>query len=270
MITGTTRVYGIFGRPVGHSLSPVMHNAAFAAAGLDAVYVPFAVADLAQAVQGLRGLDLGGVSVTIPFKEEILSLLDEIDDQARLIGAVNTVVNREGRLWGTNTDWYGAVAALEEETALAGKRVLILGAGGAGRAIVYAVRQAGGTVLVTDADEARAQTLAQEFGAAFVPLADASQESAAVLINASPVGMAPQAEAIPIDPKALENFSTVMDIVYKPLQTRLLREAAARGCRCIDGLQMLVHQGGRQFELFTGRPALVEIMRQAALAAISE
>jgi shikimate dehydrogenase len=269
MITGTTKVYGIFGRPVGHSLSPAMHNAAFAAVGLDAVYVPFAVADLAEAVAGLRGLNLGGVSVTIPFKEDILPLLAEIDDRARIIGAVNTVVNREGRLWGTNTDWHGAVAALEEEIALAGKRVLVLGAGGAGRAVVYASLQAGAEVLVADADEARARTLAQEFGATFVPLADASREPAAVLINATPVGMAPEVEAIPIDPKALANFSVVMDIVYKPLQTRLLREAAARGCRCLDGLQMLVHQGARQFELFTGHPAPVEIMRRAALAAVS-
>ena len=130
------------------------------------MYVPFAVQNLAQAVQGLRGLNLGGVSVTIPFKEEIIPLLDEIDDQARIIGAVNTVVNREGRLWGTNTDWQGALAALQEEIDLAGQQVLILGAGGAGRAIVYAVRQAGGEVFVADADEARARTLAQEFGAA--------------------------------------------------------------------------------------------------------
>jgi shikimate dehydrogenase len=270
MIDGTTKVYGIFGRPVAHSLSPAMHNAAFAALGLNAVYVPFAVPNLAQAVQGLRGLNLGGVGVTIPFKEEILPLLDEIDAQARTIGAVNTVVNREGHLWGTNTDWYGAVAALQEGVNLAGERVLVLGAGGAGRAIVYAVRQAGGEVTVADKDEARARTLAQEFGAACVPLARAAQEPAAVLINATPVGMAPRAEAIPLEPEALSHFSVVMDIVYNPLRTRLLGEAAARGCRCLDGLQMLVHQGARQFELFTGHPAPVEIMRQAALAAVAE
>jgi shikimate dehydrogenase len=268
MITGTTKIYGIFGRPVAHSLSPAMHNAAFDSLGLNSVYVPFAVHNLPQAVEGLRGLNLGGVSVTIPFKEEIIPLLDEIDDQARIIGAVNTVVNREGRLWGTNTDWQGALAALREEINLAGQQVLILGAGGAGRAIVYAVRQAGGEVSVADEDEARARTLAREFGAASVPLAQAAREPATVLINATPVGMAPQAEAIPLDPDSLSKFSVVMDIVYKPLRTRLLREAAAHGCRCIDGLQMLVHQGARQFELFTGQPAPVEIMRRAALAAV--
>jgi shikimate dehydrogenase len=246
-----------------------MHNAAFASLGLNAVYVPFAVRDLAQAVQGLRGLNLGGVSVTIPFKEEIIPLLDEVDDRAREIGAVNTVVNREGRLWGTNTDWQGALTALQEQTDLAGQRVLVLGAGGAGRAIVYAVLQAGSKVTVADADDDKARNLAQEFGAASLPLNEAIHDPAAILVNASPVGMFPQEDGIPLPPDNLKHFKVVMDIVYKPLQTRLLREAVARGCRGIDGLQMLVYQGARQFEMFTGRPAPVEIMRQAALAAIA-
>jgi shikimate dehydrogenase len=268
MITGATAIYGILGRPVAHSLSPAMHNAAFASLGLNAVYVPFAVPDLAQAVQGLRGLNIGGVSVTIPFKEEIIPILDEVDDRARVIGAVNTVVNREGHLWGTNTDWEGALAALQEQIDVAGQHVLVLGAGGAGRAIIYAVRQAGGEVTVADVDETRARNLAQEFGAAFSSLDKAAQTPATVLINATPVGMIPQDDTIPLDREILKQFKVVMDIVYKPLQTRLLREAAAQGCRSIDGLQMLVYQGARQFELFTGRPAPVEIMRRAALAAV--
>jgi shikimate dehydrogenase len=268
MITGASSVFGILGRPVAHSLSPAMHNAAFHSLGLNAVYVPFAVQNLDQAVQGLRGLNLGGVSVTIPFKEEIIPLLDEVDDRALRIGAVNTVVNREGRLWGTNTDWEGALAALQDQTGLAGQHVLVLGAGGAGRAIVYAVRQAGGEVAVADVDETRAKTLAQEFGASFLPLIEAAQGPATILINASPVGMTPQEDTIPLPPDNLKHFQVVMDIVYKPIQTRLLREAAAQGSRTIDGLQMLVYQGARQFELFTGRPAPVEIMRQAALAAV--
>lgn len=269
MMNGATAVYGILGRPVAHSLSPAMHNAAFASLGFNAVYVPFPVTDLARAVQGLRGLQIKGVSVTIPFKEEIIPFLDEVDHRARAIGAVNTVLNREGRLWGTNTDWEGALAALEQEIALAGQHVLVVGAGGAGRAIVYAVRQAGAEVTVADVDETRARNLAQEFGAAFSSLDNAAQTPATVLINATPVGMSPHQEAIPLEPKKLNRIQVVMDIVYKPLQTRLLREAAAQGCRIIDGLQMLVYQGARQFELFTGRPAPVEIMRRAALAAVA-
>ena len=270
MINATTKVYGILGRPMTYSLSPAMHNAAFASLSLNAVYVPFAVFKLAQAVEGLWGLNISGVSVTIPFKERIIPLLDEVDDRARTIGAVNTVINREGNLWGTNTDWEGALAALQEQTNLAGERVLVLGAGGAGRAIVYAIQQAGGDVSVTDVDEAKARSLAQEFKTTFVPLAKAAQEAATVLINATPVGMTPQVEGIPFPPEHLGRFQVVMDLVYQPQETRLLREAAAHGCRTIGGLQMLVYQGARQFELFTGHPAPVEIMRRAALAAVGK
>lgn len=270
MITGTTKIYGILGRPVTHSLSPAMHNAAFAALGLPAVYVPFAVQNLAQAVQGLRGLDISGASVTIPFKEEIIPLLDEVDDVSRVIGAVNTMVNQQGRLWGTNTDWQGALAALEEQIDLKGTQVVILGAGGAGRAIVYAVRQTGGTVVVTDADESKARNLAEEFEAVYLPFKKAVEHPASVLINATPVGMAPKVDGIPFPPEHLGQFKVVMDIVYQPLQTRLLREAAAHGCRVIDGLQMLIYQGARQFELFTGQPAPVDIMRRAALEAVGK
>ncbi|WP_449244068.1 shikimate dehydrogenase [Desulfobacca acetoxidans] len=270
MITGATIIFGILGRPVAHSLSPAMHNAAFAALGLNAVYVPFAVQDLVAAVQGLRGLNIGGVSVTIPFKEEIIPLLDEVDEEAQTIGAVNTVVNRQGWLWGCNTDWQGALTALQEQIALSGQQIMVLGAGGAGRAIVYAVRRAAGLVTVADLNPDRARNLAQEFGVACLPLEEIDQSTATVLINASPVGMAPHIEATPLPARCLDRFQVVMDIVYQPLQTRLLREAAARGTRTIDGLQMLIHQGARQFELFTGQPSPVEIMRRAALEALGK
>lgn len=270
MITGKTQVYGIVGRPVSHSLSPAMHNAAFQALGFNAVYVPFHVEQLPLAVAGLRGLQVRGVSVTIPWKKDILALLDDVDDRARVIGAVNTVVNRDGRLWGTNTDWQGALQALEEVTAVSGQRALVLGAGGAGRAIVYALGQAGAEVLVADADQTKAQNLAQEFGAAALTLPQAAQVQAAILINATPLGMSPQVEASPLPPASLEHFQVVMDIVYAPLQTRLLREAGARGCQCLDGLKMLVYQGARQFELFTGHPAPADLMRRAALAELGQ
>jgi len=263
-IDGATRVYGILGRPVAHSLSPAMHNAAFRELGLNAVYVAFPVTDLAQAVAGLRGLDIAGVSVTIPFKEEIIPLLDEIDPQAARMGAVNTVVNQQGRLVGTNTDWLGAVAALKEKTAISGEHFLILGAGGAARAIAFAIRELGGAFAITDIDMVRAETLAREFGGEVLASEALAGYPAGVLINATPVGMAPQSEDIPIDPDLLSRFRVVMDIVYKPLKTRLLREAGDRGCQVIDGLQMLIHQGAAQFELWTGRTAPREVMARAA------
>jgi shikimate dehydrogenase len=279
-IDGRTTVYGILGRPVAHSLSPAMHNAAFGELGLNAVYVAFPVAELKQAVAGLQGLAIAGVSVTIPFKEGIIPLLHEVDPHAARMGAVNTVVNREGRLCGSNTDWLGAVAALQTQTAIRGEHFLILGAGGAAqaflpsvsppppRAIAFGILEAGGRVSLTDIEPSRAAALAGEFGVEVLSPQELPQCPAKVLINASPVGMAPESEAIPLDPEGLEGFDLVMDIVYRPLKTRLLAEAEARGARIIDGLQMLIHQGAAQFELWTGRPAPVNIMAQAASAAL--
>ncbi len=263
-IDGATLVFGILGRPVAHSLSPAMHNAAFRELGLNAVYVAFPVADLAQAVAGLRGLAIGGASVTIPFKEEIIPLLDEIDPQAARIGAVNTVVNREGRLAGYNTDWQGALAALSAETAIANQRVLILGAGGAARAIAFAILEQGGQAAVSDLDRDKALSLSRQMWVEVAAPDYLAEYPAEVLINATPVGMEPHTDNLPLDPEILSRYRVVMDIVYKPLETRLLREARLRGCRVIDGLQMLIHQGAAQFELWTGRPAPREVMARAA------
>jgi shikimate dehydrogenase len=263
-IDGATRVYGLLGQPVAHSLSPAMHNAAFRELGLNAVYVAFHVEDLARAVSGLRGLQIGGVSVTIPFKEEIISLLDKVDPQATKIGAVNTVVNRDGRLEGYNTDWQGALMALEGKTEIDGKRFLILGAGGAARAIAFGIQEKGGQVAVTDLDMAKALALSRKLWVEVVAPTYLEQYPAEILINATPVGMEPQSGDIPIDPKLLSRFRLVMDIVYRPLETRLLREASSRGCQVIDGLQMLIHQGAAQFELWTGQPGPQEVMARAA------
>jgi shikimate dehydrogenase len=268
MINGQTKIFGILGRPVSHSLSPAMHNAAFRYLGINAVYVAFPVTDLAQAVSGLRGLGIGGVSVTIPFKEEIIPLLDDLDPQAAAIGAVNTVVNRDGRLTGYNTDWLGAMTALTAKISLTGRHVLILGAGGASRAIASGIIQAGGRVSLTDVDQPRAAALVKDLGGEAIPLNRVGDCPATILVNATPVGMTPDVDGIPIDPDRLGRFEVVMDIVYQPLQTRLLREAEAHGCAIIDGLQMLIHQGAAQFELWTGREAPVEVMAQAAYQAL--
>ncbi len=229
MIDGQTKIFGILGRPVAHSLSPAMHNAAFQHLGINAVYVAFPVTDLARAVSGLRGLGIGGVSVTIPFKEEVIPLIDELDPQAAKIGAVNTVVHRDGRLVGYNTDWLGAVAALTAKISLKAQHVLILGAGGASRAVAFGIIQAGGRVSLTDVDQARAAALVKDLGGETIPLHTLGDCPATILVNATPVGMAPDVDGIPIDPDLLGRFAVVMDIVYQPLATRLLREAAVAG-----------------------------------------
>jgi shikimate dehydrogenase len=241
-----------------------MHNAAFRELGINAVYVAFPVTDLARAVAGLRGLAIAGVSVTIPFKEEIIPLLDTVDPQAARMGAVNTVVNRDGRLTGYNTDWLGAVAALQAKTSLKGQHVLILGAGGAARAIAFGVLAEGGRVTLTDVEAEKAAALARDLQVQAIPLTELDRCPGAILVNATPVGMAPQVDAIPLPPELLGRFRLVMDIVYRPLETRLLKEAQAQGCATIDGLQMLIHQGTAQFELWTCRQAPEEVMAEAA------
>jgi shikimate dehydrogenase len=270
MINGHTKIYGILGRPVTHSLSPAMHNAAFAKLGINAVYVPFPVTDLPRAVAGLRGLAIGGASVTIPFKEEIIPLLDELDPQAARMAAVNTVVNREGRLFGYNTDWLGAITALKAQTGIVGEHVLLLGAGGAARAIAFGILENGGRVTITDLDAPRAVALARDLAVEAIPLNALGQCPASILINATPVGMAPDLEGLPVEPELLSRFTLVMDIVYRPLLTRLLREAQMHGARTIDGLQMLIHQATAQFKLWTGKEAPLETMSRAAYAALEE
>jgi shikimate dehydrogenase len=264
MIDGHTKIFGILGRPVAHTLSPAMYNAAFRHLGVNAVYLAFPVTGLPQAVAGLRGLGISGVSVTIPFKEEIIPLIDELCPRAVKIGAVNTVVNRDGRLSGYNTDWLGAVTALTAKISLTGRHVLILGAGGASRAITFGIREEGAQVTLTDVDMARAETLARDMGAEAIGPEALERCPANILVNATPVGMAPDLSGIAIRPDLLPRFEVVMDIVYQPVTTRLLREAEARGCTTIEGLQMLIHQATAQFQLLTGLEAPADIMYRVA------
>ncbi|MDF1614205.1 shikimate dehydrogenase [Desulfurivibrio dismutans] len=261
-ISGRTEVYGIIGNPVTHSRSPALHNAAFAATGLDKVYVPLPALDGAAAVAAIRALGIAGASVTIPHKETVIPELDSVDPVAAKIGAVNTIVRRGDQLHGANTDWLGANQALGEALELAGARVLLLGAGGSARAIGFGLLEAGAMVTLASRTPAKGQELARQLGCPWRPLAQAAKQPADALVNATSVGMGPMADQSPVAAAALANFPVVMDIVYSPLDTRLLREAAAAGCRCIDGLAMLLYQGAAQFTMWTGQEAPVEVMRQ--------
>ena len=262
-----TALYAVFGDPVGHSLSPVMHNAAFRHAGIDAVYLAFRVSDIGAAVAAVRALGIRGASVTIPHKVSVMEYLDEIEPEARRIGAVNTLVHRNGRIVGSNSDGPGAVAALSERTNPHGKKVAILGAGGAARAAGFGVRAEGAQVTIVNRSIPRGEALARDIGADFRPLSDFDPARFDVLINATPLGMSPKIDATPIPGDALGPGTLVMDTVYNPRETRLLREAAARNCDTVDGLAMFVYQGGLQFERWTGRDAPVSVMRAAVIAA---
>ena len=258
-----TNLYGVVGHPIGHTLGPTMHNAALAASGLNAVYLAFDVQDVEGLVRGMRAFGIRGMSVTIPHKSAVIPFLDQVDELAREIGAVNTISNKEGCLIGYNTDAMGALLALEAKTLVSGKRCLIVGAGGAARAIGFMLRGKGVPLRIANRSSERGAALARDLGCSFVPLSDVEQTNADLLINTTSVGMSPHTEESPVPDRILREGMTVMDIVYNPLETRLLRTANQRGCVTVDGLGMFIHQGAEQFRLWTGREAPVDAMSQA-------
>ncbi len=282
-ITGRTRLCGILGYPLDHTLSPPMHNAAFAALGLDWVYVPWPVAPdrLGEALQGLRALaNFAGANVTVPHKEAILPHLDALSDEARAVGAVNTIVREGDRFIGHTTDGAGLLGALAEAVGFRpqGARIVILGAGGAGRAAAFALGRAGAReVTILNRSLGRAQALAADLARALpgvpvmaFPLLDRPPGqilgSADLVINATSVGMRP-GEPCPLDIAPCQPPTVAYDMIYNPAETVFLREARARGLRTANGLGMLVHQGAAAFALWTGRAAPVEVMRRAVALA---
>lgn len=267
-ITGKTKVYGIFGNPVEHSFSPVIQNAAFQALNLDCVYAPFQVSSLPDAVKGMKAMNIQGLSITIPFKVEILSLLDEIDPLAKKIGAVNTVVNEKGVLKGYNTDGAGALEALKEITPVQDKTILILGYGGAARPIAFALSEEKPKVLyITGRKESEAGALAKEIHDKTGISAESRPWQKAldydILINATPAGMWPHAEETPWPESLLISKTVVFDIVYRPKETLLLSQAKKKGCVLVYGDRMLIYQGAEQFRLWTGEPAPLPVMSRA-------
>ena len=277
MITGTTRLLGVIGAPIGHSLSPIMQNAALHAAGLDYVYVALPVAPytLDSAVRGLRDAGIAGFNVTIPFKTEIMDLMDELSEDARCIRAVNTVVvQRDGRLVGHNTDAAGFLAGLAARgIALHGKRSVLLGAGGAARAALWGLLRGGvSSVRIGVRNPAKGAALCAEFAAdgdvrAFSfddPAFFAALGSADVVVQATPMGMTPHTEEMPpVDIATMNPAAVVYDLIYTPAETRFLREAAAHGHETINGETMLAAQGAESFFLWTGVRPNMELMKRA-------
>ena len=280
---------GILGYPLRHSASPAFQQAALDHLGLDARYERWEVAPerLAERVGQLRGPDLLGFSVTVPHKETVMPLLDAVDDAARAIGAVNTVVSRDGRLEGANTDLEGFLRALREDGAYAprGGRALVLGAGGAARAVAYALLVEGAaSVAIANRSPERARILAEELGARFparvqafhldaealAPLlgADASVD---LLVNCTSLGMAhgPDPDASPVPAGLIPGTALVYDLVYNPQETPLLAAARRAGARTLGGLPMLVYQGAAAFRMWTGREAPIDVMMKAASAALA-
>jgi 3-dehydroquinate dehydratase / shikimate dehydrogenase len=260
-VSDRAALYGVAARPSGHSMSPVMHNAAFRAAGLDAVYIPLEALDAADLFDFAAALDLQGASVTIPFKTEVLPRC-EPDAAARAAGAVNTLVHRDGRWLGRNTDIAGLLAPLTGRFALAGARVTILGAGGAARAAAIACAGEGATVTVSARRVQQARDVAHAAGVS-VGTFPPERGSWDLLINTTPVGMHPLTDATPV-PASHLGGRFVYDLIYNPGDTRLLREARESGLETLGGLDMLVAQAEAQFEIWTGQPPAPGVMRAAA------
>jgi shikimate dehydrogenase len=275
--TGATRLAAVIGSPVRHSLSPVLHNAAFAATGLDWVYVALDVREgtVPDALAGVRALGIGGLSVTMPHKEAVAAACDRLSDDAAVLGAVNCVVLDDGELVGHNTDGPGFVAALAADgVTVASRRCVVLGAGGAARSVALAVARAGAAdVAVVNRTEERARRAVEQLGPCgrVVALAELHDSVAAadLVVNATPVGMGdPGPGDLPLDPGLLHAGQVVVDLVYQPLETPLVAAARERGAVAMNGVPMLVHQAAVAFELWTGVAPPVAAMTEAARSAI--
>lgn len=254
------------GYPIKTSRSPSIHNAGYKHLGIDDEFIYLRAEvkpeDLKMAIDGVRGLGIRGVSVTMPHKQTVMQYLDKIDKAAKRIGAVNTIVNNNGKLAGFNTDYIGAITALEEKViSLKGKKVAVIGAGGAARAIVYGLTEKGAIVRIFNRSPNHAKVLAKEFGCEYSVLDSLGQAlDMDIVINATSAGM--NENKSPINKAFLNKNQLVFDVVYSPKKTRLIKDAKENGARVIYGYEMLLYQGMAQFELFTGMKAPVEVMRK--------
>jgi 3-dehydroquinate dehydratase / shikimate dehydrogenase len=263
-----TKIYGVIGDPVGHSLSPVLHNTAFIASRMNAVYLPFLVPDLREFLKAVRAIGLRGFSVTIPHKETILKYLKSCDPLAAEIGAVNTVtVRTDGSLHGSNTDFLGVLRSLASRITIRDSRVLIFGAGGSARAAAFALARSGASVTVCARRESAARHLARACGCEAVPRKALRTEKFDAILNATPIGMHPHPGVSPLTAAEL-HCRVVMDLIYRPQRTALLKLAAQKRIATISGVDMFVAQGVAQWEMWTRKTAPVAKMRAAVLAAL--
>jgi shikimate dehydrogenase len=267
---GSTRVAAVIGDPIVHSLSPVIFNAAFEAAGLDWVFVAYRVSagDTQRALDGVRALGIGGLSVTMPHKDATFALVDEVSPSAQALGAVNCVVNRDGSLIGHNTDGDGLVAALAAlGVSVAGERVVVLGAGGAARSVIAALGRAGAELTVVNRSPDKAEAAAALGGSRCAVGGLDDVEKASIVVNATSVGMGGTGLVVPVE--LLGPSQIVVDLVYHPIDTPLLVAARARGARAVDGVGMLVHQAALAFTLWTAVDPPIDTMLAAARGALA-
>jgi len=257
--------YALFGNPVGHSLSPVMHNAALKQMNIDARYIAMQVDSAGEIIRKIKEMNIRGASITIPYKTSIMDHLDEVSSSSGRIGAVNTLTITGETCTGDNTDWVGVTHALKERMAIQNRTFAVLGAGGAARAAVFGILREGGKPVVLNRTAANGEKLAKEFGCDFYPISEIGTIGADCLINSTPVGMFPNMEISPAETEALSHFGYVMDMIYNPLETKLLKNARTAGCSVISGLPMFIYQGAEQIRIWTGLRPPLDIMKDVVL-----
>lgn len=263
-ISSKTKICMVIGDPVDHSLSPLIHNAGYQALGIDDQFVYVAsrvkIEHLSNFIKGIRTMQIRGISVTNPHKIATLSLLDEVDSTAQKIGAVNTIINEDGKLKGYNTDWLGITAPLEKKTSLKNKTVAVLGAGGAARAAIFGLLQKGSQVIIFNRTQENAESLAREFGCDFLSFNDLKKiKTMDIIFNTIPSDL---------NKEFISDNQIVFDAIYSPLETKLLKDAATKGATVIHGTEMLLQQAVAQFKLYTGLNAPENIMRDTLLKII--
>lgn len=253
--------YILLGNPVGQSLSPIMHNAALKQMNVEGTYSAFCVHDLRGAIQGMRAMNICGASVTIPFKIAIMEYLDDVDDDALKIGAVNTIINHHGRLTGYNTDWLGLVVTIREAMPIKNKTFVIIGAGGTARAAAYGIIKEGGFPMIVNRTLKKGEILSRKLNCPFYSLAEIGKIKADCLINTTPVGMYPKDKSL-VKAAIPGNYKYVVDVIYNPIKTKLLKDAQKQGCGIISGLDMFVNQGAGQLRLWTGKEPPRALMKK--------
>lgn len=265
-----TKVCCLIGNPVAHSLSPLVHNRGYRALGLNYVYLAFRVKEVGPAIAAMRALGIAGMSITIPHKTSAMACVDEVDAEAQIVGAINTIVNHNGHLKGYNTDHDAALKALSEKTPLRGKKAVLVGAGATALTIALALKHKGSRVTILNRTPDKAAALAKRVGAEGSGGFDRLSEitNADILVNTTPVGMWPKTDELSVPANCLHPGLVVFDVIYNPRETRLLVEAKKAGCKVVYGYKMFLYQAARQFELFTGQPAPIVPMSQALTRAL--
>lgn len=263
-INSETKLFAVLGKPIKHSKSPLIHNLALRESKINAIYLAFEITNIKNAIIAMKEFNITGYSITIPYKTIAMKYLDEIEKKAKKMGAINTIFNKDGKLFGYNTDCLGAINSLKQKTILKKKKVYLIGAGGVARAIIAGLQEEKAITTVFDINNTKAKSLAKEFNAKTRDLKKIDS-NCDILINATPIGMHPNIKQTPFPKELLKKEMIVFDVVYNPLETKLIKESKKIGCKTIPGVEMFLEQAFEQFRIWNNKEPPKEKMRKLLL-----